>query len=172
MKVKLSIICLFALMLLFQSEAYISINIDPEDLDRVSDFFHAIIINEQSQTLMHIPTRCIIIKWIKKMVFGMIQLISVMLALVGSNIISSKLIPDCQVQQQQNYEPETVFQTRNKSSDIIAKYVEMCDFDFGCDRNLCWRSCNRLVQGKKLWCHASPHARDFQRCNDSNDCHG
>lgn len=49
-------ICLCASLLLLHSEAFISVNIDPEDLDRVSDFFHSIIINEQPQAVIQTPT--------------------------------------------------------------------------------------------------------------------
>lgn len=41
---------------MLHSEAFISVNIDPEDLDRVSDFFHSIIINEQPQAVIQTPT--------------------------------------------------------------------------------------------------------------------
>lgn len=47
MNVRVVFIVLVGSLLLLHSEAYISINIDPDDLDTVSDFFHQIMINEQ-----------------------------------------------------------------------------------------------------------------------------
>lgn len=70
-KMKLKVILciwLFASMLLIRSDAFISINIDPEDLDRVSEFFHSIIINQQPQMIIQTSTRRVIISLIKRSV--------------------------------------------------------------------------------------------------------
>lgn len=107
MKVKvLLFVYLFASLHLPHSEAYISINIDPDDLDRVSDFFHSIRISEQAQLI--IPTHSVIKSLLKKTVFGIIQLSGVMIALIGVNVISPHLIPDVQPVQHQT--SEIIFQ--------------------------------------------------------------
>lgn len=51
---------------------------------------------------------------------------------------------------------------------------EMCKGDFGCDRNLCWRSCDRTVgkNGTDSWCYtkAKPDSSNYQKCKFPHDC--
>lgn len=174
MKVKeLLFICLFASSLLFHSEAYISINIDPEDFDQVSDFLHTIMINEQPQSMMQTRKNYLLKSLLKKSIYGSIQLLGVMITLIGANVISTILIPEVPVVQDK--QQEIIFQNQNDSNISNLKYSEMCNIDFGCNRNLCWKSCNTIVDGKNLWCYTSPKAhaggiRDFHHCIDMDDC--
>lgn len=179
MKVKVLFICLFAFVLLLQSEAFISIQVDPEDLDYVSDFFQSIIINGQTQTIVHTPRHRIILSWVKKTTVGVFHLIGVMLALVGANMLSSNFIPDVPMQVQQPkiklssvVEPGKKIQIESKLSNVVPKYTEMCDVDFGCHQSLCWRTCHSIIKGKRQWCFTSPnsHGREFHHCNKTNDC--
>lgn len=162
------LICILSTLLLLHSEAFIAINIDPEDLDQVSDFFQSVIV----QTSAPMPTnRRVIIPLIKKMTYSTIQLLGVMMTLVGANILSSFLTPDVAMsRQQQQQQSEIIF--RNFSNNIEPKYAEMCKIDFGCNKNRCWKSCNTVVGGKNLWCYASPeyHARNLQHCEVVSDC--
>lgn len=198
MKVRVLFICLCISLLLIHSEGYISVNIDPEDLDHVTELFHAIVINQQPQSIIQIPKHRVILSFIKKTICGIIQLFGVMITLVGANVISSKWVPDAPmpvqlqrqseifVQNQNNSnniqlkqsemcnQPKIIVQNQNKSNNINLKHSEMCNIDFGCNKNVCWRSCNTNVEynGKKLWCYTSSkyRAREFQHCVDANDC--
>lgn len=174
MKVKVLFIGLFASVLLLNSEAFISIRLDPEDLERVGDFFQSIMINEQAHThWIHTPTHRIILSWAKKTAVGVFHLIGVMLALVGANLLSLNLTPDAQMQvKQQSIEPEKKIQASNDLSNVVPKYTDICDVDFGCHRSLCWKTCHIIVNEKKQWCFTSPdpHVRQFQHCNKTNDC--
>lgn len=168
MKVKVLLIWLVASFLL-HSEAFISINIDPEDLDRVSDFFHSIVINQEPETLIRSPQHRVI-SFMKKTIYGTIQIFSIIIALVGANVISSNLVPAVSIEQK----PEIIFNNQKKknSTGINPKYAGKCDIDFGCHKNICWRSCYTNVYEKKFWCYASPNPleRKFQRCNITSDC--
>lgn len=79
-------------MFIIKSEAIISINLDPEDLDQVNEFFQNIVLinQNQNQQLFHSSTRTRLIRFIMKIGIHMIQLCSVMVALVGSNKQNNK----------------------------------------------------------------------------------
>lgn len=51
------IVILFLALLLIQTSAHISIQIDPDDFDQVSDFFENIIINRQYHPVENIDER-------------------------------------------------------------------------------------------------------------------
>lgn len=71
MKVSIVLFCLFVTSVI-HSDAFISIRLDSEDLDRVSDFFHSIIINQEAETLIQTPTRCMFVSLMKKTLSGII----------------------------------------------------------------------------------------------------
>lgn len=169
MKVTVILILFTMILFLLQSEAFISINIDPEDLDQVTDFIHTVTINDQSQPIISNRKNRVIISMVKKAIFSTIQLVGVMLSLVGANIISVNLVPDASMQQKQQFpQSENILPNQNKT--IKIKFGEMCHIDYGCNKNLCWRTCNTVADGKKLWCYTSPTSRKFQYCAHANEC--
>lgn len=86
------LLILYLLSCLLHSEAFISINIDPEDFDQVSDFLHNLIVQTHPATTTT-TSRRLIIPVIKEATFGAIQLFGVMMTLVGANVISTFLTP-------------------------------------------------------------------------------
>lgn len=193
MKVTLLFGCLLLLCCFGNSEAHISIHIDPEDLDRVSEFFHTIIINNhQPHPQLAVPVKFMILSNLKKGIVASFHLVGVVIALVSASVISThvttNLVPvpvpvpvhqqeqpefiqitDPTQRQQQQQQPELIQYDSN-----IFKKAEMCDIDYGCNRNACWRSCNRGDKGNypSLWCHtaSNPRAREHHRCDDSKGC--
>lgn len=173
MKVQILLLILFInTILLPQSKAFISINIDPDDLDQVTDFIHTIAINDHPQSIISNRKRSVFISVMKKTLFGTIQLVGVTFSLVGANLLSMHFVPAAPVLQNQQHErPEIVLPNQTKIDNIGNKYQEMCQIDYGCNKNLCWRTCNSTtVSGKKMWCYSSPTPRQFQNCANSNDC--
>lgn len=175
------VIVIFSLQIL-QSDAFISINIEPDDLERVSDFFHELM-NANNQIPSSIRQRNIIVKMMKKGIMSSIQLIGVMMTLVGANIISSYWIPEHgQIQQnpklfQHIGQPPKELEQEQRKTKIHNFYqsisrAEICQIDFGCYKNICWRSCHSNIQDKNLWCYTAPtpNARELYRCNDTSDC--
>lgn len=45
-----------------------------------------------------------------------------------------------------------------------AKFNDMCQLDFGCFRDRCWKSCNSMKNGQKQWCHNSPNGLNLFPC--------
>lgn len=186
MKVTLIFDALLISLCLINSEAYIAVNIDPEDLDRVSEFFHTIIINQQHEPQLSVPMKFKILSMLKNGIFASFQLMGVVIALVGANVITTHLTTDSvQQQQQQQQQLSESIQIRNpvvqkqpiqsiQNDSSIFKNAEMCNMrDYGCNRNLCWRTCNVNVgKNHSLWCYTSsnPLARVHHYCVDSKDC--
>lgn len=51
-----------------------------------------------------------------------------------------------------------------------------CKNDFGCDRGICWRTCNKNMKNTNNvgWCYSAPDvkAHKYQLCNFSHECSG
>lgn len=49
---------------------------------------------------------------------------------------------------------------------------DLCPHDFGCDRNLCWRTCHRGHKDEKLsWCYTTkPNSGKYSRCIEMPEC--
>lgn len=86
-------------VLLLHSEAFISIHVDPKDLDYLSDFFQSIIINVErininsylhSDSNSDAPYNFIMVG---QTTGGVVHFIGVVLALVDVNVLSSNLVP-------------------------------------------------------------------------------
>lgn len=156
---KVKVFLFIFVLLLLQSEAFISINIDPEDLDQVSDFFQTININQQPHPINF--RKCHVFKvMMKKTLFNTVQLIGVMFSLVGANIISTYLTPS----PSQTIEVEKYIPIPNQN------ITNICNTDYGCNNNLCWKTCNTINNGKKTWCYNSPTIRKSQFCAHANEC--
>lgn len=155
---------------IFQVESHISIGIDPEDMDRVSDFFEGIIFNSHPIVQQPARPRCSsIIRLTKKFLISAIQMFGIMITLVGANLLTSKLsgpVPaNCQ---------NELFNELEKN---VTSIIEKCEIDFGCNRGLCWRSCTVQQNYDKnytSWCFAAPgkQSKKFQQCKNHLECSG
>lgn len=165
-----------------QSDAHISINFDREDLDEIGDFVDNHININPLRSVQ--SSRNIIIKKGKAFVLWIFQLAGVTAALVSSNVITTRLSLDQAVvppPPPQCHEPKieisklptqkTKFESK-ETDNISAKISELCQIDFGCHKNVCWRSCHTNNQSENLWCYTSPtpNRREFYHCESSNDC--
>lgn len=47
-----------------------------------------------------------------------------------------------------------------------------CNHDFGCDRNICWRTCHSSAGKKDAWCYTAPDIKQhkYQQCIYAHDC--
>lgn len=153
-----------------QVEGHISIEIDPEDMDRVSDFFESIIFNRQQLSQPRLHSRCGIIRLTKKVLSAFIQMFGIMTTLVCANLVTTRLSQTSYINPHQVEEFD-----RNLTS--ITK-VETCNNNFGCNQSLCWRSCtvhreNDLVPDYTSWCFTSPDKNGIvHQCESHLDCSG
>lgn len=171
----------FVVLMLVAVEGHISIDIDPEDVDKIADFFETIIsLNPHQQFLQPVArTRCCIIRLSKKIVSGVFQMFGIMITLVGANLLTTKLSQvmtsnSQSVVTEYSYKLEEIHKNHTGTNQI-----EMCDSknDFGCNRGLCWRSCTQEVFGGddyESWCFSAPEKRAHKMhpCKNSLDCSG
>lgn len=192
-KMKFAALFVFACFsaIALQTEAYISINMDPEDMDRVGDFFQ-MMMGSQTTNLIQPQRRSGILKTVKSAVFGTVQLFGVTVALVSANILSVYLTPELPMPKSKTSVPATKPQVPAMKPQVSAskspvharqtvvhipitqsknKLLEECRIDFGCNNNICWRTC-RTNSSKKLWCHSAenPLSGQYQRCHTEQEC--
>lgn len=115
------------------NHAQVLINIEPEELQRIGEivvthYFRESDIGQSKSMLKTILLNC------KKISTSLIQLIGIMLSLVGANLLASML--------------ETYSNSKLNISSTITT-MKICNNDFGCNKNLCWRSCDNESDEKR-----------------------
>lgn len=98
---------------------------------------------------------------VQKCACQLFQFIGITCSLVGANILTSML--------QQSADAPTA--TTFNSSLVPSK---LCNHDYGCDDNVCWRSCksNGKSTEDAAWCYSTPDPklRKYQQCLYQHDC--
>lgn len=138
-----------------------------EDLDRVGDFVTTIITIAEEQQQQIAATQNGKLLMLAK---HSASWLGVFLALTGSALLVIKLEP--YVRTQPKFEDQNVdgLEVLLKN---ITNNIESESFDFGCNKNACWRSCyvndNTISQ---TWCFSSPNPnnREYERCETNTDC--
>lgn len=191
--------CVLLLLTLFivYSETFISIRIDPDDFESVNDFFQRNLIRSEYDPLMEMhqskfKKNCL--KIFKKTSIAIIQLCSLMIALVGSNLLTTRLdyvimqpptkilLPQPQSsitkltkaeQQHQQQQSELEIMFKNFLFNTTNGGGGVCSNDFGCNKNVCWRSCySDESSAIPKWCFSAPNPqkRRYHACTTANDC--
>lgn len=147
------------------ADSYVTIQIEPDELQRFADIilqiggmqqhYQPIVIGPSTTT-----RNACILSSIKALSRGAFQMMGIMLTLVGANLLTSKLEP---------FVNQPQFSAMNITS---SKPTEMCKFDFGCDNNLCWRTCDGANKNSLSWCYTTSKHKEpeFQTCKYSHDC--
>lgn len=191
---KLLLFCTVVSLFLYQTDALINVNLNPLDLDRVGDFFENIMFNNHYQALMQPPSR-VIHPLRKKVAYGTIQLLDVMLTIVSSNLLTTKLQPyvgeseaeiivhvkslppvqcecHCHCPQKQQQIQEIKQKQQQFEELLLASYTNNVK-DYGCNSNMCWRACfTENHDAKTPWCFSSPTTteRKYHSCMDASEC--
>lgn len=147
-----------------QTYAYINIQIEPEDIQNVADIFMQFQPSYPQSGNFHIKRLC------KSFSRNILQMMGIMLTLVGANVITSMLEPFSVVQK--------VSEISGVANITAHKLVpsELCKSDYGCDENICWRTCDEEKDGEKIisqsWCYTSSkkNKMEYQKCNFSYEC--
>lgn len=171
-KMKLFIVILLTSSI-WQQHAYgfITIQIEPENLQQIGEVIMQAYMQQQPIVLQTPTTRCAhISSAAKKISRGIIQLLGIMMTLVGANLLTTKLESFVVVNQ-----PE--FSAKNITTPTIIQSDKCHEYDYGCDDNLCWRTCDVSADYEKSveninqpWCYTSPNESEFQPCNFSYEC--
>lgn len=149
----------------------ITIDIEDEDLQRIGE----ILVQHYVEQQLTSATKSTISTKVKAFSLGVLQLLGVMLTLVGANLLTAKL--DSSTSNSFNHV------TSNNNTFNFCKH-----FDYGCDRNICWRMCEKEMESVanvgennktivanatlSTWCYttANPGERDFQQCLYAYEC--
>lgn len=155
MKLIKIVLFLLALCLIIQAQAPVIIDIDPDDLQQLSEILAQYYVergNDRRISQMNSVTNLC-----KKTVFCVIQMIGIMFSLVGANILT-----------------EIVLNSRNVAPVKIENATRKCEYEFGCTHNMCWRTCDvtKTDEATFSWCYtiADCSTRNFQACLEPNDC--
>lgn len=161
---KVSLICIICSMFYTIAYAHIVIDIDPTEMQRVAEILVENYLAHNLQT-PPISTQSVIFSKVQKILLSIVQLFGITLSLVSANLLTSI------------FEPTIITPHQTMIVDkITSPSPRMCEHDFGCDRNVCWRNCDSSNAHKnssvKSWCFTSPNteAHDYQRCIYPHDC--
>lgn len=157
---------------LFQRPTYchVTIQIEPDDLQRFADILMQIGETQQHQTLFinrATSRSACILSSLKGLSRGVFQMVGILLTLVGANLLTTKL------------EPFVGVKTQAQFTNITASKMmqpKICHHDYGCDENLCWRSCGGTPEEEERqmsWCYTTSSKSDktgYQKCTFSYEC--
>lgn len=168
------------LILVVQTDAIITIEIEPGEISEISDILHKIIIENQGDIRTHRKSTALL-RVVKTVSIGIVQMLSFMITLIGANLLTNRLEQSQTAPTQ--HVPNNLTQRRNVS-------LEMCSSDFGCHQNICWKTCdaNKTISNLKVnaneqmqsfWCYTTSTLKklnvndsdsDLQYCNYIYDC--
>lgn len=195
-KMKVLFICaVFLSICLYQSDAFININFGADDLDRVNEFLETLYFNGRP-ALMQSPTHAAN-GIVKKSIYGSFKMFSVMLILVGANLLTAtfeplvtapKQIPElivivkslppvhCQCNchcPEKHCPPQQHRHEQQQFENLLLGNHESNVKDYGCNKNVCWRACFAEEHEKRIpWCFSSPKSqkREYHSCSSAADC--
>lgn len=120
---------------------------------------------EQNLTLESLKTTAF--SRIKKLAFSFLQMFGIMIALVGAKLLTTQFDRLLNT-------PVSTVENILKNSTINHTQTENCEDDFGCNRNLCWRTCkiNSTNSQQQAWCYTTsdPKLNKTQQCMHPQEC--
>lgn len=152
------------------TNAHISIDIDAAELQSIGELLVETYLHQNLiQRAYSLPNT--ILQKIKSVATTVLQLIGVTISLIAANVLSPIL--------QTKIEPTTLTTTTTavnsyQYDNITLNPFKLCPHDFGCDRSVCWRSCNSTAKGTigKSWCYtsANPRSNKPEKCLHIYNC--
>lgn len=167
----------------------IIIDMENEDLHRMGE----ILVESyfQHQLMGHRPnqmaSRSIILSQIKKITFNGVQLFGIMMTLVGANLLTSYFEPIINIHSTNSV--SVINTTTTSMSSATINPTKLCAYDYGCDKNVCWRTCSEYSSGyidhhnkvheekmgeetAQSWCFTTskPKEQQFHPCEFSYEC--
>lgn len=167
LKTKVVLISILLTTVCVCSNASIVIDMEPDEL---REFLQEQISGRAVTSITPRIQSSSVVKHVKKMVSSMIQMVGIMLTLVGANLLTHLFDNSLIINQHCVDNNVTNFLPSKAPS-------QQCEYDFGCDRNMCWRTCNagsvvREESNSQSWCYTtSTHeSHNYQQCLYSHDC--
>lgn len=157
---------------------HVTIQIEPEDLQRFADILiHMGDIQPLIRSTAMTPTRSSrTLSTIKGISRSVLQIMGLMFTLVGANLLSTKFEPFVT----SKFEFVAEVQSQQLPTTNVTKpemlHSEICDHVFGCDENICWRTCGGETSDEeiltKAWCHTTSKSDeiDYKKCDFDHEC--
>lgn len=161
------IVVLFILCIFTSAWASITIDMHPEELQSIgavlveSYMRHNLIQRQETVTRM-------IFNKMGKFLAGLLQMLSITTSLIAANIFT----PYFQLGSQPIIDT-TIGMQKNVKITSTPATIDQCPNDFGCERNLCWRTCDQKFNvTKDAWCYTSPtpQNRKHTHCTSHLEC--
>lgn len=166
MAVKILPVLVIFFTFVLNAETTLSIDWNPEELQSIGEvlvesYLHHNLIQRRPTVLRTI--------WglIIKFSLGITQMICMTVSLIAANIFTPFFQTTSQAK---NIGFNSFAQMHQNYSNFSPS--QKCQHDFGCDQNICWRSCGNDVKTRKSWCYTAPNAnsRKITHCNNPHDC--
>lgn len=128
------------------SNANIVITMEPDELQSIGEML------VRNQLRIEATAK---ISTVKKYANMVIQLMGITISLVGANMITGYL--DAYLPQKKyavDYPTNNNYNNNTSASASNRLPNEICQNNFGCDRGLCWRSCDD--KAAESWCYTAP----------------
>lgn len=163
------ILIFFVVCLIICTQSHISIDIDATELQSIGEvlvesYFHHNLIQRRISVPRTILSTAI------KVLISVLQFIGVTGSLIAANIFTPWF----------QSSPTTITPTNVNNIKTNEQYntaivpSKICPHDFGCDRNVCWRSChtNEKETNVKSWCYTRLNLKsnDYVECAHPHDC--
>lgn len=152
--------------------ANIVINIDPDELQNIAEILVQSYIDNNIARPRPSQQETLFVHF-KKFTLYTLQMVGITTSLVSANLITLMFesTPTSSIPQQQ-YSPVNVTKTTTtKTTAQPTPTTNMCsNHDFGCEENICWRTCGVGTGNKTTWCYTKARAGSYQHCVHSHDC--
>lgn len=166
------------LCVIMHTNAIVSIDLDAAELQSIGELLVETYMRHN--LIRRVPTiKSVILTKIMRCSYSLLQMIGVTISLIAANVYS----PFFGMQFAPTTPPTpstttttstTITLPANTYSKLLINPSKMCPNDFGCDRNICWRSCSS--DGKEdsavSWCYTTsdPKSTKYAPCIHRHDC--
>lgn len=158
------IFILLVLSSIFYAKAHFTIEIEPTELQSigqvlVESYFHHNLIQRQPTVVNNVFSQ------IKKFSLSTLQLLGITASFIGANILTPLL------QEKFQFALTTTVANTTQHTNNTNDPSKICQHDFGCDRNICWRSCRKSEKenDRFSWCYtkSSLDTHKYAHCHNA-----
>lgn len=149
------------------AESVISIDIDPVELQSIGEVLvESYLHHNLIQRKPSLKNNCY--NKIQQSSIAVLQWIGITSSLLGANLLTMYFQAMNILQPVSNINNNIIATVTTTPAKVI-KPSEVCPGQYGCDDNMCWKSCGTEINA---WCYTSPKPKNhhFQHCSYSYEC--
>lgn len=167
---KIKVLIIFFLACVILQHQCVTIEIQPDELEQIGEILIQAYMQHPTTSIVTQRRGTALISMAKTATRGLLQLLGILFTLVGANILTSKLehqinlTPNHQIVKQDDVKV-------NIDETMQTAPLKQCNQnDYGCDDNLCWRTCD--TSNGNSTCYTSPNSKEkiIHRCIFSKEC--